>query len=407
MKNITSILKNTPKRAFATFAILATAVVVPATVFAWGPSRDTFTTANPADHITFNSITDNPAHGDERNFAQVKESTASNSTYVDSIEVAAGKTYTVFVYYHNNAAANLNLVAKDSYVKVALPAVVTKGNDGTKAVAYVGASNASPKEVWDDVTFVNKTNGDMALRYIDGSAKIHNFGSTDGAKLSDNIITSGATIGYNSLNGDIPGCNEYAGYVTFDVTADQPNFTVDKQVRKSGSTTWTGLDSVSVVTGDSVDYLITYKNNGTTTQNDVVVKDVLPTGVEFTNGTTYIVNDANKSGLKISDNIVSTSGINIGNYAPGAAAYVKFSAKITAKTESLACGVNTIVNTARVETNNGSKSDTANVTMTKACSTAQLPVTGIGEDIAAIFGIGSLATSAAYYISSRRAKFNQ
>lgn len=360
MRSITSLVRKAP-RLSAVLAVAAAVVTVPAVLFAWGPSRPTYTTQHPADHVTFNSITNNPAHGDERNFVQVKEAGAANSTYADSKKLVPGKTYTVFMYYHNNAASNLNAsgkgIAKDVTAKAELPAIVKSGASATKAVGYINASNASPKSVWDDVSFSNTSGGDIALRYVAGSATIHNQGKTNGAKLSDKIVTSGAALGYDSLNGVVPGCNEYAGYVTFNFVADQANFTVSKQVRKTGSKEWT--EKVTVNPGDKVDYLIGYKNTGTTQQNNVVVKDTLPKGVSYVNGTTMLKNALNPDGKKVSDN-VTTNGINISNYTPGSNAYLWFTAKVGSAKELL-CGTNTLVNKATVETNNGSKHDTATV----------------------------------------------
>jgi hypothetical protein len=190
----------------------------------WGPSRPTFTINKPADHVTFDSITDNPAQGDERNFMQVRGATDSNETYADRISLTPGKEYVVYIYYHNNAASNLNAsgtgIANGVYIKAQIPAVVSNGSTGTKAVGYVGARNADPIEVWNDISFTNNSGGDISLRYIPDSATIHNFGKTNGVALSNSIITSGAEIGFDSLDGVIPGCNDYAGYVTFRIKAD-------------------------------------------------------------------------------------------------------------------------------------------------------------------------------------------
>ena len=405
MKSLISLARRAPKATSAFILMLAAAIIVPAALFAWGPSRDTYTIAVPADHVTFNSITDNPSQGDERNFVQVRESTASNTTYADSISLTAGKEYVVFIYFHNNASSSLNEsgvgIANGAYAKAAIPATVKKGSTST-AVGYVGASNATPAEVWDNIDFNNNTNGDIALRYVPGSTTIHSFGAVNGATMSDSIVTTGAPIGYESLNGVVPGCNEFAGYITLRVKADQPDFTLTKQVRISGTTDW--KETVAVKTGDSVDYLITYKNTGTTVQNDVVISDTLPAGVTYKAGTTYVVNSTNPSGVKVSDKIVS-GGINISDYAPGAAAYVKFSAIITAKSDSLpTCGTNTLINNAKVETNNGSKEDTANVTLEKECTDTppELPHTGPAADILSIVGLGTLVTTLGYYVASRR-----
>ena len=259
-------------------AMIVAAIVIPASIFAWGPDRPTYTIANPANHVTFNSIIDNPSQGDERNFVQVRDANAGNETYADSTNLTAGHQYVIFIYYHNNAASNLNAdgtgIAHNAYVKAQIPAVVTNGSTDTKAVGYVGASNANPGEVWDDISFSNTTGSDIALRYVPGSATIHSFGPVNGQTMSDNIVTTGASIGYDSLNGELPGCNEYAGYVTLRVQADQPNFTIEKQVRIAGTTTWS--HSVTAKAGDTLEYRIQYINTGTTAQNNVVINDVLP-----------------------------------------------------------------------------------------------------------------------------------
>jgi LPXTG-motif cell wall-anchored protein len=46
---------------------------------------------------------------------------------------------------------------------------------------------------------------------------------------------------------------------------------------------------------------------------------------------------------------------------------VKFKAKVVDNSQLEKCGVNTLINTATAETNNGSKSDTANVVVSKTC----------------------------------------
>lgn len=407
MNKLISKVRRTPLKISLLVAVIAAAVIVPASLFAWGPSRQTFTTAKPADYITFNSITDNPAQGDERNFMQVKESTASNSTYSDSISLAPGKEYTVFMYYHNNAAANLKLVAEGTYAKAQIPAVVANGAKGVKAVGYIVSTNANPMQVWDDIAFSNNSGGDIALRFVPSSAHIYNQGAINGAILSDSIVTNGAILGYNSLDGKVPGCNQYAGYVTFKLIAEQPNFLVEKQVRVAGSTSWS--KSVEAKIGDTVEYQVQYKNTGTTTQNNVVLKDTMPSSIVYTAGSSVLKNNTYPAGTKVSDNIVTAGGINIGNYSSGSNAYMKLGAKVTDK--GLVCGKNTLTNTVTAQTNNGSKSDSANVVVTKVCppntpvnpnTPSHLPETGPADMLMSAAGIGTVSAAASYLIASRR-----
>ncbi len=369
MNTLISALKRTPKRASALIAMIAAAIVVPAALFAWGPDRPTYTIEEPANHVTFNSITNNPAHGDERNFVQIKEASAGNGTYAEEVPLQAGKEYEVFVYYHNNAGTNLNDaahnykgIALDTAMRVQMPGSV-KAGEKARFTGIVSASNATPGQVWDEA--YGTTGSDVALRYVQGSATIHNRGAINGATLPDTLASTGTPLGYNALDGKVPGCNEFSGYVTFRFKVDQPNFEVTKQVSNAGKNTFT--ESVTTKPGEQVEYKIQYKNTGTTQQNDVVIKDVLPNGISYVAGTTKLASSASNGQYAAVADGVTARGINIGSYAPAGNAYVKFTAKVTDNSQLEKCGLNTLVNTATAETNNGSKSDTANVVVSKEC----------------------------------------
>lgn len=85
-------------------SIVLGAMMVSGGAFAasWGPERDLYSWSSPADHVVFNSLTDNPTLGDERNFVRVRKA-GTNDTLVDVLEVEPGDVVEVFVYYHNNA----------------------------------------------------------------------------------------------------------------------------------------------------------------------------------------------------------------------------------------------------------------------------------------------------------------
>ena len=364
MRTLLNALRYAPKRASALVAMIAAAVIVPAVLFAWGPERQTYTVEKPADHVTFNSITNNPSIGDERNFVGIREA-GTNNLWTDNMAVQNGKEYTVRMYVHNNAAENLNLVAENVTAKFNLPTNTAKS---IQVNGFLSASNATPREVYDHATF-NSTQ-DFNLAYQSGSLKFENnvFGP-NGIALPESIFTStGAKLGYDKLDGKIPGCFKYDGYVTFKVkaqVAETANFTVDKQVRKAGTTGWN--KSIDAKAGDKLEYLVTYKNVGQAPQDGVTMKDTLPAGITYNPGTTHVANTTNPNGLKVSDNIVAASGLNIGNYAAGANAYVKFEATVAANDKLPACGANTLTNKVRAETQYGWKESTADVKVNKTC----------------------------------------
>jgi uncharacterized repeat protein (TIGR01451 family)/LPXTG-motif cell wall-anchored protein len=353
--------------------MIAAAIVVPAALFAWGPSRQTFTIEQPSDHVAFNSITNNPDIGDERNFVGIREA-GTNNLWTDNMTVQNGKEYTVRMYVHNNAAANLTLVAENVTAKFNLPTNTAKSIqvNGFLSASNVGANKqgntGSYAEVYDHATFNSDKNFNVA--YQAGSLKFENnaFGAA-GTAIPESVFTSaGAKLGYDKLDGKIPGCFQFDGYLSFKVkaqVAQTVNFTNEKQVRKAGSTSWS--KTIDAKAGDDLEYLITYKNIGEAAQDNVTLKDTLPNGINYVPGSTLVANTTNPSGLKVSDNIVKPSGVNIGNYNGGAAAYVKFSAKVANNDKLPVCGPNNLRNTARIETAHGWKESTADVKVNKDC----------------------------------------
>jgi uncharacterized repeat protein (TIGR01451 family) len=365
MRKLISLIRRAPKRASAVIAIIAAAVIVPATLFAWGPTRPTYTMASPADHVTFNSITDNPNIGDERNFVGIREK-GTNDLWSDNMTVQEGKQYTVRMYVHNNAAANLNLVADNVTAKFYLP---TNTGKSLQVNGFVDSSNASPTEVYDDATFNSGT--DFNLAYVSGSLIYENNIST--FNLPESIFTSsGAQLGYTSMDGKIPGCIQYAGYVSFTVnpqfaTPPPPtsNFTMSKLVSGHGANKW--VENYTATPGETVDYLIQYSNTGGTQQDDVTLRDTLPAGQSYVAGSTIFANSNYPNGQQASDNIANGTGINIGSYAAGAGAWATFSATVPTNDQLPTCGANTEINTAKVTTGGYSMEDTATVTVDKYC----------------------------------------
>lgn len=360
-----SLIRRAPKRFAALFAMIVAAIIVPAVVLAWGPSRPTFTGANPAPYVTFNSITDNPQVGDERNFVRIREE--GSSTYVDNVNLTPGKVYEVSVFYHNDASSDLNAsgvgIAKDTTLKMQIPGIVKSGVNAA-FTGTVSASNSNPLSVWDEAYGKNNTNGEVVLRYVDDSAYFVSNGAINGQKLPDTLFTTGAKLGYDAQDGKVPGCAEYAGFVNFKFVVDQPNFTVQKEVSVDGKT-WHD-DTVEATPGSTVQYRIVYQNTGTTQQDNVMLRDILPQGVSYVPGSSLLANSVTGGVYKTASDGIASNGYNAGSYQPNGNVFFKFSAKLPEKS-ALECGTNTLVNTARVTTSSGYKEDTANITLKKEC----------------------------------------
>ena len=165
---------------------------------AWGPERATFTMEKPATYPTFNSITNNPTIGDERDFVRVGEINAKETDLKNEIEVVPGKQYLVYIYFHNNASATFNDsahnnsgVALQTKMATSFSTVLTPEKKG-EITGTITASNSNPASVWDEAYMTTKTNK-VLMHYVEGSAKIYNDWKTNGGIMPSSSIPPSGT----------------------------------------------------------------------------------------------------------------------------------------------------------------------------------------------------------------------
>ena len=393
-------------------AVLATAIFLPsfevlALDSAWGPERETFTWEKPASYRTFNSMTNNPGLGDERNFVRVRE-VGSNSTYVDNITVEPGKEYEVYIYYHNNAGANYNKegkgIAENVRVKTSLPEKISAGSVAAVR-GEIRSTNANPTMVYD-VTYLTAKDT-VYMRYVPNSAVLHNTGTANGSILDATALfgENGAKIAYwSDAWGVIPGCNEYAGYVTYRVKADKPNFSMDKKVSKDQQNNW--ADEIIATPGEVLDFQIVYKNTGTTDQKSVTVYDQMPTGLQYVEGTTFMKTPVNGNGNFVTDKLFN-GGIVIGDYHSGEEASLTYKAKLSEDTTIFPCGDTVIYNNSSLATANGTIYDKAKIVVRRNCdgtppdTPTEIPETGPAEVVLAVVVLSGIGIGAAYFVRSK------
>ena len=363
---------------------------------------------------------------DERNYVGAREDTGINAG-VDNvwepnqIKVEEGKTYLVRLYVHNN---NQNKDAVAENVKVAFNTPMSYTTGSVQINGYISSSNAG--EYVDYVNFINDSGVPFRMKYVEGSAKLENNGfanaANGGAQLSDAIVDAkdgGVLIGYDGLDGKIPGCYQYAQYVTIKVKAEfNYDYTIEKLVRLEGDKEW--QKTVEAKVGDTVEFLIEYTNTSNLTQSGVVIKDILPKNLEYIPGTTTLRNAAyGGQDVTMDEDFLIQNGLNIGAYTSGSNAIIKFKAKVV--NNSLGCGSNTLVNWAQAGVGDNVIQDYARVHLTNICpvdpedpSTPvdpgtedpnlpnELPTTGPEAIVGGVVATGAIVTAAGYYIASRR-----
>lgn len=308
--------------------------------------------------IIFNSISDGVI-GHEKNFVGAREcfqradgtqigATKDTVWSANEIEVENGYTYIIRMYVHNNNPNGTSAVAENTKVAFSVP---SQSATETKVTGYISSSNATPSEYWDSVVF--KSGRAFHLEYVYGSALLENNSiGKGGLTLSDEIVTKatagGTLIGYDKLDGRIPGCYQYANYVSIKVKAVfDYEFITKTQVRLAGEKTW--QDTVTANVGDKVEFQIEYQNISDELQNNVVIRNILPPNLSYISGSTKIKNSSHPNGATVNEDHIIDDGIQVGDYSPSANVYVMFTAEVV--DDSLANGQNTLINWGRASVN--------------------------------------------------------
>lgn len=383
-------------------------VIAPSQASAWGPVRqfytsDEITASTWGNKIVLNSITDSKT-GDERTFLSARVNDGTDATWDtvwngSDITVKDGQEYWIRLYFHNNNPNGWNGVAENVRAQLSIPNVSAKQ---IKVSGFLSASNATPNRYWDYVNF----NSDQTfhLEYVYGSTVLVNKAlGTDpnGYPLSDDYYNTkdGVLLGYDKLDGRLPGCYTYSGFVMARVKAVfDTDYSIEKKVRLEGEKEW--KENVDAKVGDKVQFLIEYDNTSKDdVHRDVMIKDILPKNLRYVPGSTKLYNDTYDGATVNEDNIVTT-GINIGHYAAGSNGLVVFTAEVI--DNSLACGANTLVNWAQAGVGQKTIQDYATVSTTKVCTETEIPKTGPEALAGGAVAAGSVVTAAGYFVASRR-----
>ena len=338
--------------------------------FAWGPERTTFTMEKPATYPTFNSITNNPTIGDERDFVRVGEIDAKVTDLKNEVEVVPGRQYLVYVYFHNNASSTFNDsahnnsgVAVRTRMSSAFSTVITPSSKGTIS-ATITADNTNPGSVWDEAYMTTSTEK-VLLHYVAGSAHIYNDWKANGSVMPSSLFTeNGTLLGLNALNGVIPGCEEYHGVVTYVLQAEELGGSIDKLVSKDGTNF---KESAVIAPGEEVTFQLTIVNTGDVALTNATVKDILPDGLTLVPGSVGLRANDSTTVDTISDDIIST-GLNLGTIGTGNTVYITYRAVAGADFD---CTGTELTNNATLtydseKSSGDSKSDSTTVTVKKS-----------------------------------------
>ena len=150
-------------------------------------------------------------------------------------------------------------------------------------------------------------------------------------------------IGYKYLDGEYPGGNQYASYISIQVRVTfEAQCRIKTTQRILGSPDGWWYRTTEAAVGDLVECQFYYRNTSDVQQDNLMIRYVLPTNLEYVTDSTVLYNSHYQSGVRLKNNTITTSGINIGSYKPQGNAYIRFTVKVV--DNSLSIGLNCLIN---------------------------------------------------------------
>lgn len=287
--------------------------------------------------------------------------TKDETVWKDPVAGEASDTFYGSIYYHNGM---VDTVAENTKIKVNIPSQTTESS--AKLTATISADNA---ETISDTIIEGQIIGPSGLtvnldknadvEFIPGSVKWYPNKSTVSQELpfdqsGSEIITA------NGLNiGNIQGCWEYSGYVTFafkTISKVQPaNLTIAKTVKNISKNQTNFSESTNADKGDKVQFKIETISNGGSDATNVIISDTLPAELSVVPDSARL----DKAGAisVISDTDLLSGGVAIGTLSTGKKATVIFEATAPQNITNS----HSVTNTAKVTSNNIVLTDTAQV----------------------------------------------
>lgn len=293
------------------FAVLFMAIIL---VFSFAPSIN-------ADGPIFNGLP-----GDQKLIRGANSTQNPGATeWADPVEGNPQDVVSVLIYYHNIVEGT---TAKNTTISVVLPS----GEKTTQILkAKLSADNADAAK---DTLTINSSEM-VKVEYIPGTTKWfpnrQGNPTGEGQILPDGIVTpAGVNIG------GIKGCWQFAGYVLFQVRlthtpvppATNPRIAIEKFVSHSNldHINYDWQKSINAENGETLAFRLAFNNDGDAQAKNVVVKDILPAGLEFIPGSGTLFRSSGNSPIGAE---LFNDGAQIGTLGVGESAYILFEAKTT------------------------------------------------------------------------------
>lgn len=270
------------------------------------------------------------------------------SVWKNPVAGVADEEFRGSVYYHNGM---LDTVAKNTKIKINIPSETT--NRSAKITASISADNAETitstivdgKLIGLNGLVVN-LDRDADLEFVPGSVKWYPNSSTSNPGTAPTALPFGQTgneaISGSGVNiGDIEGCWQYAGFLTFGFKTKAKSViqtesaSIDKGVRNESNKGISFAKETSAKLSEIVEFNIDIVNTGETTLTGGILKDANPAGLDFVPGSMKKIIGTAVTDVSDSDAAkFFNGGITLDNIAPGQKVTYQYKAFTTSPLKS-------------------------------------------------------------------------
>ena len=232
--------------------------------------------------VNFNNLP-----GDEE-FLRGVNTSAGQTDYHDPVSASAGDEVKGLFYYHNtdaNPDGSSGQAALNTRIHLILPQYQSQSHlingelwadNATKVTGTV----VNGQEVGDHGLTINTAGTDTVAEFVSGSVKWYPNKSTNPVDLPFNQSGDEITSA-NGINiGDINGCWQYAGFVTFRLKLRSTQVNFDRSKSAWNTTLNKDATAQKARAADEIKYSLTTKNSGQD-QGSITISDDLADILEF------------------------------------------------------------------------------------------------------------------------------
>ena len=291
---------------------------------------------------------------DAKNFTKNGSFSASQADHDNGVSADQGDVIEFQIYYHNGSTPED--IAHNVIVKATLPGGTKTDHEVSASIDSDETAPVSSSGRGGNIV-IHVTGQPQTLEFISGS--VAHFPN----RAAQTIVPSnGSSLLGSGLNiGDIKGCFDFSGFVRFkarvgNVQADR-NLTIQKKVLNVTRGDSFFQDSVTANPGDRVRFEIRADIGGNIPQNHVIVRDILPSRLNYISGTVR----QDGSGVSNESSFFG-GGIDLGTLFAGTSRTFTFEANVSGS--GVFSGVATLINTANVRSDQiSTRQDDAVVTV--------------------------------------------